>query len=180
MSQTTDQLLNATLALPEPDRKKIAEALTASLPAGEQPPTNGAGIPSVEETKVNRMALITLANWKPESPLPPPPNPPKYEWPPDVWEFAVRHQVAGYLDPMMDAAHETFPGASGFSAYLEGDPEIPEEWHIVYNVCLPGLHFPGPDLDKVQATRKSYYRATSKVCPSPLMLIFRLRLDFPD
>jgi hypothetical protein len=44
MSQTTDELLHATLALPAPDRKKIADALVASLPADSQPPANGTGV----------------------------------------------------------------------------------------------------------------------------------------
>jgi hypothetical protein len=195
MNHTTEDLLNATLALPEGERLKIAGALLASLAPDRHQPTNGAGsaeaqpspdavraaeIVTGEEQKVNRMALITLANWQPETPLPPPPNPPKYEWPADVWEFAVRHQVAGYLDPLMDAARRNFPNAERVSCYLEGDPEIPEEWHIVYEVRIPGLHFPGPDLDSVLAAQKQYSRDKFRICPAPLNCLFRLHLDYVD
>ena len=38
MNSTTEQLLNAVLALPDDDRLQMAEALIASLQPGDQPP----------------------------------------------------------------------------------------------------------------------------------------------
>jgi hypothetical protein len=184
MSQTADHLLNETLALPEPERLKIAEALLASLPANGQAATNrngsvptgvGASLAPKVEEKVNRTMEITLTNWQPESGFPPPPNPPKYQYPPDVWEFAVRYRVAGYLDPLMEALRRQFPNAESYPVYLEDDLQYAAMWRVVFEACIRGW-----ERDNIRAARSRYHRETFQICPAPLNIIFRLNLDYVE
>ena len=47
-----------------------------------------------------------------------------WQWPADVLDFAARSQVAGYLDPLLEATRRLFPTARDLRVMLEADPEI--------------------------------------------------------
>jgi hypothetical protein len=100
-----------------------------------------------------------------------PSSPAGWSWPADVLEFARRQRVDGYLQPLLEATRGLFPKARDLKVFLEGDPEIRDDWHIVFEVCvspadvphfLPAKHFWTDEL----------YR----ICPAPLVCTFRLIL----
>jgi hypothetical protein len=57
-----------------------------------------------------------------------------WHWPVDLQNFAVRQQVHSYLDPLLQATHQVFPTAREVRVFLEADPEIREDRHIVFEV----------------------------------------------
>jgi hypothetical protein len=95
-----------------------------------------------------------------------------YQWAPDVLDFARRHQVADYLDPLMDAIHRHFPNTESVRVFLEEDAEIRDEWSIVFEVRIAW-----PDLDAVHAARRRYKEDLFRICPAPLACLFVLTLD---
>jgi hypothetical protein len=94
------------------------------------------------------------------------------QWPADVREFAARNQVAACLDPLREGLLRLFPTTRSFRAFLEDDPEIPDDWHIVFELHVPSSDVP----DYVAATRPWYREVLPGNCPNPLTCIFRLRL----
>jgi hypothetical protein len=93
-----------------------------------------------------------------------------WHWPSDVVNFATQNQVQAHLDPLRDLLRRLFPTASSLCVFLEDDPEIPDDWHIVFEVRVS----PADVVDYLAATRP-WYDEFPKICPDPLC-IFRLSL----
>jgi hypothetical protein len=94
-----------------------------------------------------------------------------WQWPTEVLAFAARNKVDGYLDPLLEATRQVFPTARSLQVLLELDPEIRDDWHIIFEVCVPQKDIP------------SYVKAQDfwtdelfRVCPAPLVCTFRLAL----
>jgi hypothetical protein len=99
------------------------------------------------------------------------PVPTAWQWPGDVLAFAGRNQVSAYLDPLLEATRRLFPGARSLKVFLEDDPEIRDDWHIVFEVEVPRAqvtHF----VEAKHFWTDELYR----VCPAPLVCTFRLSL----
>lgn len=56
--------------------------------------------------------------------------------PPDVREFAEKDGVAAYLPAVLALTRRSFP-TWPIKGFLEDDPEIANDWHIVLEVQLP-------------------------------------------
>jgi hypothetical protein len=94
-----------------------------------------------------------------------------WQWPADVLAFAAQHQVVDYLDPLRDATRRLFPTANSLRVFLECDPEIRDDWHIVFEVRAPKQDVP----DFVQAVH-SWTDEKYRICPAPLVCTFLLTL----
>ena len=57
---------------------------------------------------------------------------PVWLWPVDVHDFAVRNQIESYLDPLLAATRQVFPSLRNLRVLLQLDPEIADDWHIVF------------------------------------------------
>jgi hypothetical protein len=98
-----------------------------------------------------------------------------WQWPADVVAFADRHQVQAYLDPLLEATRRIFPTARWMKVYLEDDPEIRDDWHIIFDVKVPGLN-----AAEALAAQNRWNRELSRCCPAPLAGIFRLGMDLSE
>jgi hypothetical protein len=94
-----------------------------------------------------------------------------WQWPADVLAFATEHEVRAYLDPLLEATRRLFPTALNIRVFLEGDPEIRDDWHIIFDV-----HVPQADISDFVATQHSWIDELYACCPAPLVCIFRLGL----
>jgi hypothetical protein len=94
-----------------------------------------------------------------------------WQWPADVLTFAAQHQVKAYLDPLLQAIRELFPTAVSLRVLLEDDPEIRDDWHIVFE-----LRVPQEDIPDFVAAKRRWHTEQFRICPAPLVCIFRLTL----
>jgi hypothetical protein len=85
-----------------------------------------------------------------------------WQWPADVVNFAVQHQVDAYLDPVMAAIQRTFPTATSVRAFVEDDPELRDVWYIVLEVRVPAA-----DVPDYVAAKRPWYRELSQIWPKP-------------
>jgi hypothetical protein len=93
------------------------------------------------------------------------------QWPADVLKFAAQHQVEVYLDPLLAAIRELYPTAQSVVVLLEEDPELRDDWHIVFEVGVPAADFSGHVIAK-----RFWHRYLFHLCPAPVVCIFRLTL----
>ena len=94
-----------------------------------------------------------------------------WQWPADVLEFAAKENVRQYLDPLLEATRRVFPTARDIQVSLEADPEIRDDWHIVFDVRVPNLS-PSEGL----AAQNRWNTELFRCCPAPLVCTFRLAL----
>src|SRR5262249_50860847 len=90
--------------------------------------------------------------------------------PADVLSFAAQNQVQAYLDPLRHLTRRLFPTASSLRVTLEDDPEIPNDWHIVFEV-----HVSPVDVPDYRAAKRLWRDEFRKIYSDPLCL-FRLIL----
>ena len=95
----------------------------------------------------------------------------KWEWPPDVLRFAAKNRVDAYLEPLLEATRELFPTMDSLRVFMEDDPEIRDDWHIVFEAWVPSKDVP----DYVH-TKRHWTEALIRICPAPLAWVFRLTL----
>jgi hypothetical protein len=91
--------------------------------------------------------------------------------PAQVLAFAREQGVEQCLPALIELSHRVFPAASRFEVLLEGDPEIADDWHIVFRLAVP-LDVP----QSLEADRR-WIEGLSRLCPKPLVCVFRLSLD---
>jgi hypothetical protein len=60
-----------------------------------------------------------------------------WKWPPDVLDFAARHQIDAYLDPLLETTRKMFPTAVQLRVRVEHDPELRDLSHISFEVHVP-------------------------------------------
>jgi hypothetical protein len=95
-----------------------------------------------------------------------------WQWPADVLQFAAKEKVGQYLDPLLEATRQVFPTARRIQVTLEADPEIRDDWHIVFDVEVPA-----PDVPNYVEAQHQWIGELYRCCPAPLMCTFRLYLD---
>lgn len=96
---------------------------------------------------------------------------PTWQWPADVLTFAAQHQVSAYLDPLLAATRQLYPTTRSLRVFLEDDPEIRDEWSIVFDVRVPEV-----DIPDYPAAVRSWHDELFRICPAPLVCNFCLRL----
>jgi len=94
-----------------------------------------------------------------------------WHWPADVLAFAKQEHVEGYLEPLLAVLRRLYPTAQVMRAELDEDPEIRDERHITFEVRVPQRDIP----DYIAAT-DLWYDELIRICPGPLLCIFRLML----
>lgn len=90
--------------------------------------------------------------------------------PPEVLQFAAESGVSNYLYPVMELANSLFPGRP-MTVLLEGDPEIENDWHIVFEVDVTGVAE-----DDILAGQRRWSAGLFERCPSTHVCVFRLGL----
>lgn len=93
-------------------------------------------------------------------------------FPPDVMTFAVASGVADYLNPLYQAVQRLFPTARWVKVEIDDDPEIRDDRHILFEVKIPDV-----GLEGARQGRKAWVDELFRVCPAPLVCVFRLYLD---
>lgn len=91
--------------------------------------------------------------------------------PADVWAFAREQGVEQYLPGLIELSQSVFPTARGFQVLLEGDPEIADDWHIVFRLAVP------LDVSESLEADRRWIEGLYRLCPKPLVCLFRLSLD---
>jgi hypothetical protein len=91
--------------------------------------------------------------------------------PPEVLQFAAENGVSEYLYPVMELASSIFPGRP-LTVLLEGDPEIADDWHIVFEVDTRDF-----DADQLLAAQRRWTGEKFRVCPAPHVCVFRLGMS---
>jgi hypothetical protein len=94
-----------------------------------------------------------------------------WQWPADVLDFAAQHQVEAYLNPLLEATQHLFPTAHNLRVFLEGDPELRDEWHLVFEVEVPKT-----DVPNYLEARRRWTAELFRICPAPLVCTFCLTL----
>lgn len=89
--------------------------------------------------------------------------------PPDVLAFAEKEGVAAYLPAVLAMTRRIFP-TWPIKVFLEGDPEIANEWHIVLEVQLPD----DVDVDRAVEARWQWGGEIFEHCPSTHVCFFCL------
>jgi hypothetical protein len=95
-----------------------------------------------------------------------------WEWPADVLAFAAEQQVEPCLEPLLEATRQSFPTARWLKVFVDADPEIPDDWHIVFEVNVPGW-----SPAQTGAAYDRWIEALFRFCPAAQVCIFRLTLD---
>jgi hypothetical protein len=95
-----------------------------------------------------------------------------WQWPADVLEYAARQKVQDYLNPLLEATRRIFPTARQIVVNLNLDPEIADEWCIVFDVRVPA-----PDVPRFIETKNAWNRKLFRICPAPLVCTFALCVD---
>jgi hypothetical protein len=88
--------------------------------------------------------------------------------PPEVSQFAAESGVSAYLSQVLQLAHSIFPGRP-MTVLLEGDPEIANDWHIVFEVDVASL-----SVDELIAGQERWIEGLFQLCPSTHVCVFRL------
>jgi hypothetical protein len=91
--------------------------------------------------------------------------------PAEVLTFARQQGVEQYLPGLIELSHRVFPTASRFEVRLEGDPEIPDDWHIVFRLAVP------LDVPQSLSADRQWIEGLYRLCPKPVVCVFRLSLD---
>ena len=94
-----------------------------------------------------------------------------WPWPAELLAFAAKHQVQAYLQQLLEATQRQFPTAQKLDIYLTVDPEIHDDWHIVFEVSVPRL-----DVTNFVAAVHQWSDELDRCCPARLSHIFRLCL----
>ncbi len=93
-------------------------------------------------------------------------------FPADVVTFAAANGVADYLNPLWETIHRIFPTARWVKVEIDDDPEIRDDRHILFEVKIPDVGVEG-----ARRGRDAWYKELFRVCPAPLVCVFRLYLD---
>ena len=88
----------------------------------------------------------------------------------EVLAFAREQGVEQYLAGTDRTSQRVFPPARRVEILLEGDPEF-DAWHIVFRLEVP------LDVPQSLAADRQWIEGLSRICPKPLMCVFRLSLD---
>jgi hypothetical protein len=96
-------------------------------------------------------------------------------FPAEVVAFAAANQVEHCLQPLLEATHHIFPTADWVKVEIDDDPEIRDDRHILYNVQVAGL-----PLTESRVAARKWNDAAFRICPAPLVTLFRLGMDLKN
>lgn len=99
---------------------------------------------------------------------------PSLDIPSEVYAFAAAQGASIYLPAILDMTRRVFPHSRRLVLFLEDDPEIPNDRHIVLEVDAP-LEVP----QALQAHRH-WNDGLFACCPAPLVCVFRLSMDLGE
>ena len=88
---------------------------------------------------------------------------------PEVWAFAEQQGVAAYLPAVLAMTQRIFP-AWPLKVFLEDDPEIANDWHIILEVQVPE----DATADAVAERHWQWCGEIFQHCPSTHVCVFRL------
>jgi hypothetical protein len=88
---------------------------------------------------------------------------------PDVLDLAEKEGVAAYLPAVLAMTRRIFP-TWPIKVFLEDDPEIASDWHIVLEVQLPDQ----VNVDRAVEAHWQWSREIFEHCPSTHVCVFRL------
>ncbi len=91
--------------------------------------------------------------------------------PAEVLAFADEQGVANYLPAILELTRHVFPVARRLDVLVEDDPEIAGDRHIVFEVEVP-LTIP-----EALAVERRWSEELFRICPAPLVCVFRLSTD---
>ncbi len=94
-----------------------------------------------------------------------------HPWPADLVEFAANHQVTHLTAELQQVLERLFPTAISMSVSLELDPEIHDDWHIVFEVRVPRA-----DVPEYGAAKRRWHEEMFRVCPVQHNCLFCLGL----
>jgi hypothetical protein len=94
-----------------------------------------------------------------------------WQWPADVLDFAVKHHLDTYLDPLLEATRRVFPTVRDIRVLLECDAEARDLWYIVFEASVPEA-----DLLNYVEAHGLWIRECRRVCPAPVFGNFVLTL----
>jgi hypothetical protein len=90
--------------------------------------------------------------------------------PPEAVEFARKHGAGDYLYPVLEHAASVYPGRP-MTVLFEGDPELHDDWHIVFEADVTDM-----DPEEIDAGQQRWTKGLFERCPSQSVWIFRLGL----
>jgi hypothetical protein len=79
--------------------------------------------------------------------------------------------VSDLLAPLRLALDRLFPTAQSLRARLEEDPEIRDDWHLIFEVRVPRA-----DVPDFAAAKRRWHEELFRLCPAPAVCLFRLTL----
>ena len=91
--------------------------------------------------------------------------------PADVLTFAEEQGVSAYLPSVLSLAHAIFP-TWPIKVFLEGDPEIAHDWHIILEIQVPD----DADAESLFALHKQWTKGLFQSCPAIHVCVFRLSM----
>jgi hypothetical protein len=92
-------------------------------------------------------------------------------WVPEVLQFATRHQMTSYLEPLLEATHQLFPDLLGLRIFVETDAELPD-----YRVLTFEASVPFTTVDRFREQQREWFGSFFGICPGPLRHLFCLLL----
>ena len=93
-------------------------------------------------------------------------------WPADVLDYADRHELRPYLEPLLAATRRIFPTARQIRVVLERDYELHDVYAILFDVEVAGL-----TVSQARQAQKEWNHEALRCCPAPLGPHFSLLLD---
>jgi hypothetical protein len=91
--------------------------------------------------------------------------------PDDVVSFAQEQGVEQYLSPVIELARQVYSSATRFDVFVEDDPEIANDRHIVFRLAVP------LDLLESREADRRWHEGVFRIVPAPLVCVFRLSVD---
>lgn len=91
--------------------------------------------------------------------------------PEEVRAFARQEGVERYLTELIELARQVYPTATRFDVFTEDDPEIVNDWHIIFELDVPLT------LEQAQEANWKWYQGIFDIVPAPLTCVFRLSAD---
>ena len=89
----------------------------------------------------------------------------------EVLAFAREQGVEHYLSPLIELARQVYPSATRFDVFTEDDPEIANDWHIVFELDVP------INVEQAREADLRWHRGVFEIVPAPLVCVFRLSAD---
>lgn len=97
--------------------------------------------------------------------------PPRPVMLPDVLTFAREQEVEQYLPALIELARQVYPTATRFDVFIEDDPEVADDRHIVFELDVP------LDVEQALEADRHWREGLFRICPAPLVCVFRKSAD---